>query len=102
MTRKNKTTKAPPVAYKQEFRDTAVRLALAGDKTAAAVAEELGIPPRKLYDWTKAWKLKQGKSNSKSASATESVQTLQKRVKQLEQENEILKQCTAYFAKTLL
>jgi len=102
MARKNKITRTESTAYSQEFRDTAVELALKADKTSAAVAAELGIPARKLYDWIKAWRLKHKEEGSKSAATNDKVHALEKRIKQLEQENEILKKASAYFAKSLL
>jgi transposase len=89
--------------YTQEFRNTAIKLALAGDKPIATVARELGIVERKLYDWVKAWKKKNGNAmQSSGSSAEEQLKQLQKRNKQLELELEILKKAAAYFAKTLL
>lgn len=95
-------------AYNQEFRDTAVRLALAGDKPMAQIAKELGIDKHMLYSWVKLWKQKHGKSipaaqsSKESGSAEEQLKDLQRKYKQLEMENEILKKAAAYFAKTLL
>lgn len=105
MTKKIKSDKTPHAAFNQEFRDTAVKLALAGDKPIAEVARELEIPSRNLYDWVKAWRKKtngSGPSASKGSSAEEDLRRLQKRNKELEMENEILKKAAAYFAKTLL
>jgi transposase len=88
-------------AYNQEFRETAIKLAFAGNKSIANVARELGIPEWKLYGWVQSWKRKNAKDSGKS-SADEELRKLQKRNKELEQENEILKKAAAYFAKTLL
>ena len=41
-------------AYTQEFRETAIELALAGDKPIADVARELGLPEWKLYGWVQS------------------------------------------------
>jgi transposase len=99
MTRK----KQPKTVYTPEFRETAVKLALVGDKSAADVARELGLPEWKLYSWIQARKKKKAAIEHKSSiSAEERVKQLEKRTKELEQENEILKKAAAYFAKTLL
>ena len=88
-------------SYHQEFRETAIQLAVAGDKTIAEVARELGIPDWKLYDWVKEWKKKDGKAAANGkGSAEDELRKLQKRNKQLELEVEIL--AAASFAKTLL
>lgn len=105
MTKKTKPDRTPRAAYNQEFRDTAVKLSLAGDKSIADVARELEIPSRNLYDWVKAWKKKHGSGTagtSKNGSTEEELRRLQKRYKDLETENEILKKAAAYFARTLL
>jgi transposase-like protein len=83
-------------AYTQEFRETAIKLALAGDKPIADVARELGLPEWKLYGWVQSWKKKNAKAEEKSSkSAEERLKQLEKRNKQLEQENEILKKAAA-------
>jgi transposase-like protein len=40
--------------YTKEFQENAVRLALRGEKSRAAVAKELGVPTWKLRDWVLA------------------------------------------------
>ena len=93
--------------YNTEFRETAVRLAQVGDKPVAQVAKELGIDKHLLYSWIKTSK-QRGKQLSKVAgkepagSAEQQLKELQRKYKQLETENEILKKAAAYFAKTLL
>ena len=103
MAKKTKPTKEPQAAYNDEFRDTAIKLALSGEKSIAVVAGELGLPAWKLYGWVQAWKKKNGKTTGNSnGSAEDELRKLQKRNKELEQEVEILKKAAAYFAKTLL
>lgn len=105
MAKKNKPNNKPQPAYNQEFKETAIKLALAGDKPISQVAGELGIPPSRLYDWVKAWKKKNGKGDAAPTgkrSTDDELRKLQKRVKELEQENDILKKASAYFARTLL
>lgn len=80
-----------------------MKLALAGDKPIAAVARELGMSDRNLYDWVKAWKKRNKKAGEDiNANQVQDIGKLQKRVRELELENEILKKAAAYFAKTLL
>lgn len=94
---------AKKTTYTQEYRETATKLALSGDKPISEVARELGIPYRKLYDWVAARKAKNDKPLKKVASgqAADSLR-LGKRIRELEKENEILRKAAAYFAKTLL
>ncbi len=91
-------------AYTREFRETAIKLSLSGDKPIAEVARELGLSDKTLYAWVTAWKKKHGTqppTNGKG-NADEELRKVQKRNRELELENEILKKAAAYFAKTLL
>jgi len=96
-----KKTKTQNTSYSQEFRETAVRLALSGEKSIAAVAKELGLPEWKLYAWVDAFRKRQAKTGDNAAPAAEQIAKLQKELKQLKEENEILKKAAAYFAKTV-
>jgi len=102
MSKRTKSTKATNQAYSPEFRETAIKLSLGGQKSIAEVARELDIPARKLYDWVSAWKKKNDQGQSRSNGSDDELRKLQKRNKELEMENEILKKAAAYFAKTLL
>jgi transposase len=91
--------------YSQEFRETAIQLvAASGDKPVAQTAKELGVDKHLLYGWVKAAQGKQTPStqHKKETSAEQQLKQLQRRNKELEMENEILKKAAAYFAKSLL
>jgi transposase len=88
--------------YTQEFRETAIKLALAGEKSIAEVARELSLPEWKLYSWVQAWKKKDGKRQQPGQTIEEKLKQSEKLNKELALENEILKKAAAYFAKTLL
>jgi transposase len=85
--------------YTKEFQENAVRLALKGEKSRAAVAKELGVPTWKLRDWVRSYLRAAEKNGSKPA--IDELIALQKENKQLRVENEILKKAAAYFAKSL-
>jgi len=106
MAKKTKPNNRQQATYSQEFKETAIKLALAGDRPIKDVASELGLPAKRLYDWINAWKKKNGGThntrNGSEGSANDELRRLQKRCKQLELENEILKKASAYFARTLL
>ena len=88
--------------YTQEFRETAIKLALAGEKSIAEVARELSLPEWKLYSWVQVWKKKNRKVQQSGPTVEEKLKQAEKRNKELALENEILKKAAAYFAKTLL
>jgi len=90
------TKKQVKPGYNQEFRDTVIKLALAGNKSTADVARELGLPEWKRYGWVQSWKKKNGKvATAGKGSSEEELRKLQKRNKELEQEVEILKKAAA-------
>jgi len=96
------TKKQEKRTYTKEFKETAIKLALTGSKPIAVIARELEIPEWKLRDWVRAWKNKRKTQQDAGKSSDERLKELEKRNKQLELENEILKKAAAYFAKTLL
>jgi transposase len=82
--------------HTREFRANAVRLATLPGKTITSVAIELGVPSWKLRNW-----IKEGKDKLERSSEIDELIALQKRIKELEEENLILKKAAAYFAKNL-
>lgn len=103
MAKKTKQNKVAQTAYNQEFRETAIKLALVGDKPMMAVANELGLPPKTLYAWVRSWKQKNNRTVVTGQGGTDTeLRRLQKRNRELEVEVEILKKASAYFARTLL
>lgn len=80
--------------YTYTFKEEAIRLAGLPSRSAASVARELGIPAWKLRSW-----IKESKEKLERSWEMDEVQRLEKKVKELEEENEILKKAAAYFAK---
>jgi transposase len=78
------------------FKENAVRLASQPGNSAAAVALQLKIPVWKLRQWVREFKDKEERSWE-----IDEITRLQKKLKQAEEEIEILKKAAAYFAKTL-
>jgi len=92
--------------YSREFKLEAVRLVKAGKKPVTQLAAELGVARQQLHHWVRLADRMQGQKSGdvfpgngkRSASDAEVIQ-LRKRVAQLEEDNEILKKATAFFAK---
>jgi transposase len=95
-----------PIPYPKEFRADVVAVARQGDKSRAQVARSFGISESCLARWLQI-------AGRDEATASESSQVidggleaenreLRRRTKQLEQENEILRRATAYFARDTL
>ncbi len=99
------TKKQQRKSYNEAFRREAVRLADQSGRTATDVAHELGIHPGQIYNWrTQFNKLSKGQftvadGTNYAKPESEEVRRLKKRVAELEQERDILKKATAYFAK---
>ena len=84
--------------YDREFKETAIKLALAGNKPIAEVARELGLSDKTLYAWLTAWKKKNGKQlpvTANKGGTEDELRKLQKRNRELELELEILKKAAA-------
>ena len=91
--------------YTEAFRREAVRRCDDPNVSATDVAKELGIHPGQIYNWRRQFKglgEKQFKSMNGvdySKNETEEVRKLQRKIAELEEENEFLKKATAYFSK---
>lgn len=89
--------------YDLEFRESALRLS--SEMGVRPAARQLGIHPSTLRDWKRALN-KTGKFNQGDEDETrveisdaQKIRQLEKELRQLQTENEILKKATAYFAK---
>ena len=91
--------------YPEDLKQTAIEMALQGDRSAKAVAEELGISPKTLYGWLRRYRQEHGLSltdEPKEESMGEELKRLRRENARLKIEREILKKATAYFAKETL
>ena len=87
--------------YTKEFKESAVELCYSSDRSMKSIAEELGIHPTLLGQWTRAseeekaggQKAFSGQGNPRD----EEVARLRKEVADLRETNEILKKAMAFF-----
>jgi transposase len=90
--------------YTKEFKEGAVRLVTEQGRTMSDVAASLGVSAWSLSRWIKAAE-QQGKDafrgNGNRSESEQEIFELKRRIKELEQEREILKKAAAYFAKHL-
>jgi transposase len=92
--------------FSAEFKIEAVRLAESG-KPPSEVARELGIRGDMLRKWRRQFatapRVRHARAvfsgNGKLTSQDEEIRQLRRRVAQLEEERDILKKATAFFAK---
>jgi transposase len=92
-----------PIAYPKEFRRDVIAVARQGDQTIAQVAGSFGISESCLNRWLHIADREDG-INPPPTPGGEDLEKreLRRRNKQLEQEVEILRRATAYFARDTL
>lgn len=90
--------------YTNEFKQSAVRLVTEQGRSISDAAISLAIPPWSLSRWVRASK-QEGqqafRGNGNRTAQEQEIADLRRRVKQLEEEKEILKKAAAYFATHL-
>ena len=96
---RNRRTKS----YPAEFREKAVRLVNESGYTIEQVAKQLGCSTESVRRWKEIAKSKLNPEQALEQEHKDSeLKRLRKRVVQLEQENDILKKATAYFARDVM
>jgi len=87
-----------PRKYPTEFRDDVVRVARKGDSTKAQVAKDFGISEACLHRWIRL------AEDAEAGVVQEGpkLRECKRRVRVLEQENEILRRAAAFFARDAL
>ena len=92
-----------PKAFPREFREDVIRVYRDSDASMAQVAKDFGISPSCLRRWLS---IDERESSRKSGPAAggESVELREanKRIKLLEQENEVLRRAAAYLSQAHL
>ena len=86
----------------REFKLEAVRLVLEKGMTGAQVARDLGINPELIYRWKREFKDDPAFSfpgHGKSVGDEAELRRLRHRLKQVEEERDILKKTLGYFVK---
>lgn len=95
-----------PKPFPKEFRADVIAVARQGDQSIAQVARSFGVSESCLARWLKIADREDGRGTSLAGAADAGLEAenreLRKRAKQLEQENEILRRATAYFARDVL
>lgn len=86
--------------YTATFKAEAVRLFIEGDRSAAAVARDLGIRPDQLRKW-KQEHLAAGLVTAPARTLTEAerIRLLERELAVVRQERDFLKKATAFFAR---
>ena len=88
--------------YPQEFRDDVVRVARRREPgvTLEEIAEDFGIHPMTLTKWLRQSSLEAGGEAARVES--EELRAARRRIRLLEQENEVLRRAAAYLSQANL
>ena len=90
-----------PAKYPEEFRDDVVRVALHRDPevTLAQIAKDFGISEGSLANWMKQADIEGGKRPGLTEDERKQLREANKRIRLLEQENEVLRRAAAYLSQ---
>lgn len=91
-----------PRPHPKEFRDDVVAVARRGDAPIKQIAGDFGISESCLRNWLQAADVTDGNRPGTTASESAELREARKRVRLLEQENEVLRRAAAYFAQAHL
>lgn len=87
----------PP--YPPEFKEEAIRLMRSSEKPMAQISRELDVAEQTLRNWRKQEEIDEGEREGITTEEREELSRLRKKVKVLEQEKEVLRKATAFFAR---
>ena len=93
-----------PKAFPREFREDVIRVYRDSDASMAQVAKDFGISPSCLKRWLAIDERNSGRnaSESRPGSEPDALREANKRIKLLEQENEVLRRAAAYLSQAHL
>jgi transposase len=90
---------AMPKKYPQEFKDDVARVARRGDLTLVEVAADFDVSLESVRRWKRQAEIDDGVVEGLTSAEQAEVVQLRRDKRRLEQEVEILRRATAYFAK---
>ena len=93
-----------PKAFPKEFRQDVIRVYRNSDASMAQVAKDFGISPSCLKRWLAIDERNSSRSSgtSRPGAESEALREANKRIKLLEQENEVLRRAAAYLSQANL
>ena len=93
-----------PKPYPREFRDDVVKVALnrPSGTTLEQVAKDFGIHPMTLSGWMRSEAVEAGERPGVTSAESAELRDAKKRIRLLEQENEVLRRAAAYLGQASL
>ncbi|EAP97854.1 transposase [Janibacter sp. HTCC2649] len=89
-------------AYPKEFRDDVLAVARKGDAAMSQIAKDFGISEGTLSNWLKRADIEDGNRPGVTDAARMESREKDKRIRLLEQENEVLRRAAAYLSQANL
>ena len=91
-----------PAPHPKEFRDDVVAVARKGEAPIAQVAHDFGISESCLQNWLRTADVEDGIKPGTTGTEHAENRELKKRLRLLEQENEVLRRAAAYLSQANL
>ena len=93
-----------PRPYPQEFRYDVVRVARNREArvTIEQIATDFGVHPMTLHKWMRQAEIDEGAKSGRSTGESGELRDARRRIKLLEQENEVLRRAAAYLSQANL
>ena len=91
-----------PKPYPQEFRDDVVAVARKGQAPLNQIAKDFGISEGCLHNWMKKADIEDGNRPGLADADRKELREAKKKIRLLEQENEVLRRAAAYLSQANL
>jgi transposase len=91
-----------PKPYPTEFRDDVVAVARRGQAPLNQIAKDFGISEGCLHNWMRKADVEDGNRPGLTANDAAELRDAKKRIRLLEQENEVLRRAAAYLSQANL
>lgn len=88
--------------YPKEFRDDVVAVARKGQAPLSQIAKDFGISEGSLTNWMKQADIEDGRRPGLTDADRAELREAKKRIRLLEQENEVLRRAAAYLSQANL
>lgn len=89
-------------AYPKEFRDDVVAVARQGQAPLSQIAKDFGVSEGSLSNWMKRADIEDGRRPGLTEDDRKQLREANKRIRLLEQENEVLRRAAAYLSQANL
>ena len=91
-----------PKPYPKEFRDDVVAVARQGQSSLKQIAKDFGVSEGSLSNWMKQADIEDGRRPGLTGADQTELREAKKRIRLLEQENEVLRRAAAYLSQANL